>query len=76
MNLEAVKEEDSYRAVTENIPKNFTAALHDPLWGEPARVEFDTIVVDTKAVVEIDRQIARAHIEDGAEVLRIIPVYE
>ena len=73
---EAVKEEDSYRAVTENIPKNFTAALHDPLWGEPARVEFDTIVVDTKAVVEIDRQIARAHIENGAEVLRIIPVYE
>ena len=60
--------EDSYRAVTENIPKNFTAALHDPLWGEPARVEFDTIVVDTKAVVEIDRQIARSHIENGAEV--------
>ena len=73
---EAVKEEDSYRAVTENIPKNFTVALHDPLWGVPARVEFDTIVVDTKAVVEIDRQIARAHIENGAEVLRIIPVYE
>jgi len=35
--------EDSYRAVTENIPKNFTAALQDPVWGAPARTEFDTI---------------------------------
>ena len=55
--------EDSYRAVTENIPKNFTAALRNPTWGEPARIEFDTIVVDTKAVVEINSDIAKAHID-------------
>ena len=68
--------EDSYRAVTENIPKNFTAALQDPVWGAPARIEFDTIIVDTKAVVEINRDIAKSHIENGAEVLRMMPVYE
>ena len=68
--------EDSYKAVTENIPKNFTAALRDPTWGEPARIEFDTIVVDTKAVVEINSDIAKAHIDNGAEILRMIPVYE
>ena len=54
MNYEA--SEDSYRAVTENIPKNFTAALQDPIWGAPRRTEFDTIIVDTKAVVEINRE--------------------
>ena len=64
------------RAVTENIPKNFTAALQDPIWGAPARTEFDTIIVDTKAVVEINRDIARSHIENGAEVLRMMPVQE
>ena len=68
--------EDSYKAVTENIPKNFTAALRDPTWGEPARIEFDTIVVDTKAVVEINSDKAKAHIDNGAEILRMIPVYE
>ena len=41
--------EDSYRAVTENMPKNFTAELQDPVWGAPTQTEFDTIIVDTKA---------------------------
>jgi len=55
-------------------PKNFTAALQDPVRGAPARIEFDTIIVDTKAVVEINRDIAKSHIEFEAEVLRMMPM--
>ena len=69
-------EEVSFRAVTENVPKSFTAALNHPEWGEPARAEFGTIMVETRAVVEIDQAIAIAHIKNGAEVLRMIAVYE
>ena len=69
-------EEVSFRAVTENVPKSFTAALQHPEWGEPARAEFGTIMVETRAVVEIDQTIAIAHIKNGAEVLRMIAVYE
>jgi hypothetical protein len=62
--------EDSYRAVTENMPKNFTAELQDPVWRAPARTEFDTIIVEN------NRGIAKSHLEIGAEVLRMMPVYE
>jgi len=56
---EAVKEEDSHRAVKENIPKNFTAALtltHGR--ASKSRVRSDRS--------QIDRQIARTHIENRA----------
>jgi hypothetical protein len=31
---------EGYKAVTTNVPKNFTLALRDPVWGEPTRKEF------------------------------------
>jgi hypothetical protein len=67
---------EGYRAVTEGVPRTFAAALKDPKWGEPARIEFNTIMHETKAVVEIDQRIAQEHIQNGAEVLRMLAVYE
>ena len=62
---------DSYRAVTENVPKTFPQALRNP-----ARVEFETILNSTQSMVRMDAAIARHHIQQGAEVLYMIPVYE
>jgi hypothetical protein len=67
---------DSYRAVTENVPRTFPQALRDPVWGEPARLEFETILNTTQSLVRMDTAIARHHIQHGAEVLFMIPVYE
>ncbi len=39
--------EQGYRAVTENVPKNFAAAFKDPVWGEPARKELNTLISTT-----------------------------
>jgi hypothetical protein len=75
-NEEYLLEESSFRAVKENVPKNFTAALKDPIWGEAARTEFNKIMVDTRAVVEVDRDTAVENIKKGAEVLRMLAVYE
>eukprot|EP01034_Spumella_vulgaris_P038989 gene38989-48149_t len=36
--------EDGYRAVTEGVPRNYADALTHPIWGPPARIEWDTIV--------------------------------
>lgn len=67
---------DSYRAVTENVPRTFPQALRDPVWGEPARLEFETILNTTHSLVRMDAAIARHHIQQhGAEVLYMIPVY-
>lgn len=75
--LECSSEEElCLRAVTENVPKNFTAALHDPLWGDAARKELHTVTEATGAMVKIDPIIAKDHIRQGADVLRMISVYE
>ena len=66
----------SYKAVTVGVPKTFTLALQDPIWGEAARKEYNTIMVETKAVVECNQEIAKAHVRNGAEVLRMLAVYE
>ena len=68
---------EGFRAINENVPKTFPQALRDPVWGEPARLEFDTILTSTKSLVRMDTAIARHHIQQGAEVvLYMIPVYE
>ena len=67
---------EGYRAITENVPKTFPQALRDPVWGDPARLEFETILTTTKSLVRMDTAIARQHIQQGAEVLYMIPVYE
>jgi hypothetical protein len=64
------------RAVTENVPKNFTAALNDPVWGDAARKELHTVTDATGAMIKVDPFIAKDHIRQGADVLRMISVYE
>lgn len=73
---EAQVEESCLRAVTVGVPKSFTAALSDPVWGEAARLEFETVTRGSGAIVEVDQQIARENIKNGAEVLRMFAVYE
>ena len=67
---------EGFRAITKNVPKTFPQALRDPVWGEPARLEFETILTSTKSLVRMDTALARQHIQQGAEVLYMIPVYE
>lgn len=67
--------EDGYRAVTEGVPKNYILALEDPKWGEPARIEWNTIS-ESKTMVEVDAELAKRNIADGADLVVIFPVYE
>ena len=67
---------DAYRAVTVDVPKTFKQALAHPKWGEPAHTELRILTEENKAMVRIDADLAKQHIENGAEVLYMIPVYE
>jgi hypothetical protein len=58
------------------VPRNFTAALHDPVWGDAARKELHTVTEATGAMIKVDAEIAKDHIRQGADVLRMISVYE
>ena len=71
-----IVDEECYRAVTKNVPKNFTAALQDPEWAVPARTELHTVTSGTNCIVNVDQDIARENIKNGAEVLRLLSVYE
>jgi hypothetical protein len=62
------------KAVTTNVSKNFTLALRDPVWGEPARKEFAKLTTQTNAVFKANQEIAKKHIADGAEVLKMLAV--
>ena len=53
---------EGFRAITKNVPKTFPQALRDPVWGEPARLEFETILTSTKSIVRMDTALARQHI--------------
>lgn len=69
-------QEIGYKAVTENVPRNFPAALQDPKWGAPARKELNTLF-ETKAIVQIDRDIALELIKaKEADLVILFPVYE
>ena len=68
--------EEGYRAVTENVPKTFEAALADPKWGEPACKEINTIL-SAKAMVEVNADVARDYIDNHqADLMYLFPVYE
>ncbi len=68
--------EEGYKAVKENVPKSFPAALQDPRWGAPARKELNTLF-ETKAIVEVDPNIAKRVLKsNGADLVILFPVYE
>lgn len=70
------EQEIGYKAVTDNVPRNFPAALQDPKWGAPARKELNTLF-ETKAIVQIDRDIALELIKaKEADLVILFPVYE
>lgn len=68
--------EEGFRVVTEGVPKSFTKALHDPVWGDPARTEMNTLKHHTHSIVEANPEVAKQDIENGAELLRFIAIYE
>jgi hypothetical protein len=67
---------DAFRAVKIDVPKTFKQALAHPKWGEPAQTELRILTDENKAMVRINADLAKQHIEAGAEVLYMIPVYE
>jgi hypothetical protein len=73
---ESLVTEEGYNAVKTNVPKNFTLSLRDPVWGVPARKEFAKLTTQTNAVVKANQEIAKKHIADKAEVLKMLVVYE
>ena len=74
--VEQVCVEDGYRAVTENVPKSFEAALADPKWGGPAQKEINTIL-SAKTMVEVNAEVARDCIANHqADLMYLFPVYE
>ena len=69
-------EEEGFKAVKTNVPKSFMAALNDRLWGDAARKEFDTLF-QTKAIVQVEADIAKSAIASGtADLVILFPVYE
>lgn len=73
--VERHQAEVGYRAVTKGIPRTYVDALKDPVWGEPARKEWNTIM-ETKAIVEVNPEIAQEAIRNGADLVVLFPVYE
>ena len=67
--------EDGFKAVKVGVPRNFTAALSDSVWGAPSRDEWSTLV-DTRAIVKVSSEFARAEIDAGADVVYLFPIYE
>ncbi len=68
--------EDSFKAVTENVPKTFDEALRHPIWGDAARAELNTLI-STKAIVAVDSELAKNCIfKEGADLVILFPVYE
>lgn len=68
-------EETGYKVVTTGVPKNFSAGLKDPEWGDPCRVEWSGLM-DMKTLVQMQRHIAEEDIRKGADVVILFPIYE
>ena len=76
LTTENIPEEFSGRAVTENVPRSFQQALRDPIWGEAARKEFETVTTVSGCMVQVHPEVAKAQIAAGAQVIRMLAVYE
>ena len=70
-----VQYENGYRAVTKGIPKNYDEALQHSEWGIPARKEWNTLM-EAKTIVQVDTEMAKNAIKEGADLVVIFPVYE
>lgn len=72
---ESVMISEGYRAVTKGVPKTYNAALVDTEWGDAARKEWETLV-ETKALLLVDTEVARQAIRNGSDLVVLFPVYE
>ena len=68
--------DEGFRVVTENVPKNVQAALKDPVWVPAAFKEVSTLKDGTRTLVQVNQEIAREAIRNGADCLILFPVYE
>lgn len=65
-----------FKAVTENVPKDFPSALRHPRWGLPARTELDTLI-NSGAMIQIPKDLALDMLRNqGADLVILFPVYE
>jgi hypothetical protein len=62
---EAGEPVESFRVVTENVPRNFIEALRDKVWGDPARKEMD--LLKDKVIVRVSSEEARKIRDAGCE---------
>ena len=72
---ESQQEQQCYRAVTQNVPKSFQAALRDPLWGDAARKEWQTIL-EAGTLMKVDKPTAKSLRQEGADLVVLFPVFE
>jgi hypothetical protein len=61
-----------FKAVTG--PRSFEKALKDPKWGEPSRIERETL--RDGPIVQVDESVAREAIAKGADLVKLFPGYE
>ena len=79
-NQEVVKDEIQacteygYRAVTENVPKSWSAAIKHPQWRDAARLEKDRLL--EKSIVMVPREVALEAVRQGADIVNLFPVFE
>lgn len=71
---ENMQEEEGFKAVTEGVPRNWDEALVHPVWGPPARLELEDVA--SKALIKMDKDIAKQLIRDGVDCVTLFPVYE
>jgi hypothetical protein len=55
-------------------PRSFELALKDEKWGEPSRLEKETL--KEGAIVQVSEKVARDAIAQGADLVKLFPVYE
>ena len=67
-------QEYGFKAVTKDVPRSWSEALKHPQWGEPARIEKDTLL--EKSIVRVDRNVAMDAVHQGADIVNLFPVYE
>lgn len=70
--------EVAYRAVTQGVPRTFAQALKDPVWGDAARKEWNTLI-ETNAIVAVDKEFALKCLRgeaSKADLVTLFPVYE
>ncbi len=64
--------EQGFNEVIKEVPKNFTAALQDKIWGEPARKELSGLMDKKTLMVGA----ATDDIRYCADLVVLFPVYE